>query len=85
MKDYNGKEILQKIIGQSIRFKRTEQKLTIAKLASITNLDDKHLGRLERGEKLPNAKTLIKLQIALNLSSDELIKKYLQKTKVTHS
>lgn len=69
-------KILQKIIGESVRTRRTEKKLTLEKLASMTNLDDKHLGRLERGEKLPNAKTFLTLQIALDISSDDIIPKY---------
>lgn len=76
-----GRKLLQKIIGKSIRCKRTEKKLTLTKLASMTDLDDKHLGRLERGEKLPNAKTLIKLQIALNFSFDDLIQTYMKEIK----
>lgn len=75
------KTVLQKVIGNSVRYNRLANNLTLEKLASITNLNDKHLGRLERGEKLPNAKTLLTLQIVLNFSSDELIPKYKKKLK----
>lgn len=85
MKKCISKISLQRVIGESVRMKRRAKNLTLEKLASMTNLDDKHLGRLERGEKLPNAKTLLTLQDVLNLSSDELIPKYkkeLQKFKL---
>lgn len=75
------KGALKTVIGESIRTCRNEQNLTLEKLASMTSLNDKHLGRIERGEKLPNSKTLLALQIALKFSTDDLIPKYKRKIK----
>lgn len=75
------RKMLKTVIGKSVRTYRNKQNLTLEKLASLTNLNDKHLGRIERGEKLPNSKTLITLQLVLKFSTDELIPKYKRKVK----
>lgn len=81
MKSKINRQVFKKVIGQSLRNKRTSKNLTLEKLASRVHLNEKHLGRLERGEKLPNAKTLFALQIELNFSTDEFIPKYQKEIK----
>jgi transcriptional regulator with XRE-family HTH domain len=66
------KELFNHIIGQAIRDHREKHHMTLEQLASITQLDEKHLGRLERGEKTPLLPTFYKITIALNLSVDKL-------------
>ena len=73
------------MLGKQIRRRRQELNMTLEELADKSQIDEKHLGRIERGEKLPNAFTLTSLQSALKLSSDvympefeELCKKYSQ-------
>ena len=57
-------------LGNYIRKHRLINKLTIQELAFRTNMCDKHLGRIERGEKIPLVSTLNKLQHELGFSYD---------------
>lgn len=66
-------EFFKKVVGKHIRDKRLELNLTLEQLSQLTSFDDKHLGRIERGEKLPNAYTLAKIQIVLSLNSDSYL------------
>lgn len=70
------KEEFKKILGKHIRRRRQELNLTIEELSLRTDIDDKHLGRIERGEKLPNSFTLAKLQLILNLNSDVYLSEF---------
>lgn len=63
----------KKILGQRIRAKRKEQKLTMEQLAEKLDVSIVFVGEMERGVKLPSLKTFIALVNALEISSDELI------------
>lgn len=67
-------ELYKKLLGQAIRKRRIEQQKTLEQVASDTQLDDKHLGKLENGKKSPLFHTMLKLSRALDFSVDELIK-----------
>jgi len=71
------KDLFVTILGKHIRRKRKEKNFTLEELAQKVNIDDKHLGRLERGEKEAGAYTLGLLQITLDLNSDEYLNEYI--------
>jgi len=66
----NEENTFKQIIGKHIRHKRQVMNITLEELASDINMDDKHLGRIERGEKSPGGLTLSKLLIRLQLNPD---------------
>lgn len=76
-------ELFKEIIGKHIRAKRLELEFTLEDLAQLASIDDKHLGRIERGEKLPSSYTLSKLQIALSLNSDIYLSEFKEKIKTS--
>ncbi len=68
------KHFFKIVFGENLRQKRLEmdQKVTIKKAASLTNLNEDYLGRIERGEKLPSVHTIFQLFIGLGISIDEI-------------
>ena len=65
---------LGETIGGTIRGKRKKQKMSIEDLADAADLNDKFLGEVERGEKIPSIHTIMKLAKPLNLKeSRELL------------
>ncbi|WP_158735773.1 helix-turn-helix domain-containing protein [Alteribacillus sp. YIM 98480] len=75
MKDY----VFAEALGRFLRLKRLEQDKTLEKIASIAHINDKNLGRIERGEKIPKAHTLFRIFIALNLTKhtfDDILELY---------
>lgn len=71
-------KIYSKLAGQTIRSKRIELGYTQEQLAEKVDLDDKHLGRIERGEKTPLGPTLISIFHALQIDANELYDLYEQ-------
>ena len=61
------------VLGQRIRAKRKEQKLTMEQLAEKIDVSVVFVGEMERGLKLPSLKTFIALVNVLEISADELI------------
>ncbi len=59
-------------IGELIRSKRTSLSKTVTKISNETGISQAHLGRIERGERLPSAKVLRKLAGPLGFSETEL-------------
>jgi len=72
----NHRDIFKQILGKHIRKKREEKGLTIQEVAFDINMDDKHLGRIERGKKLPSSFTLAKIQLEIDLHSDEYLHEF---------
>jgi transcriptional regulator with XRE-family HTH domain len=83
------KDLISKAVGKYIRMKRKEKGLTIEQLAEMIDMDDKNLGRIERGTKSPYFTTVQKIAMVLNLNDPifqfvtkemESIKKYIPKS-----
>lgn len=72
----DNKDILLSVFGAYIRRKRQEHGLTLEKLADEIYADEKHLGRIERGEKEPKLFIIAKLHRRLSLNSKEYIAEY---------
>ncbi len=66
-------ELFKSILGQCIRRKRNSVGMTLENLADQLKMDDKHLARIERGEKCPNSYTLGLIQMALDINSDDYL------------
>lgn len=64
---------LKVIIGKKIRSLRKKMGLTQEKLSEISNIHPTYLGQIERGEKEPSLKTLIRIADALNTSTSYLL------------
>jgi len=75
------RELYKEIVGKHIRAKRLELEITLEHLAEQIGVDDKNLGRIERGEKLPNSLTLGLIQIALSLNSDVFLSEFEERRK----
>jgi transcriptional regulator with XRE-family HTH domain len=56
------------LFGQLVRATRKSQKMNLGQLAEKANTGVKHLGRIERGEKLPSFELIVALAGALNTS-----------------
>lgn len=58
--------------GKLVREIRKERGLKSSKLAEQVDIEVKHLGRIERGEKRPSFELIIALAGALNVSPNKL-------------
>jgi transcriptional regulator with XRE-family HTH domain len=56
------------LFGRLVRATRKDRKLSLGQLAEKANTGVKHLGRIERGEKLPSFELIVALARALNVS-----------------
>lgn len=70
------RNVFMKTFGMQLRLKRhnSSKKSTIAEFANLAKLDDKYLGKIERGERLPSAQILYNMFHGLGISIDELFK-----------
>ena len=60
---------LRQIIGKTVRGRRILKGMSIETLSEESSLDDKHIGRIERGEANITIETLYKLSLGLGLKS----------------
>lgn len=65
---------IQKKLGQRIKERRLELKMTQAKLADKTGLDRTYISGLESGRRNPALRNLNRLATALKISIDQLMK-----------
>jgi transcriptional regulator with XRE-family HTH domain len=59
------------LFGQLLRATRKANNVGLAKLAERVGIGAKHLGRVERGEKLPSFELIIALANAMGVSPSE--------------
>jgi len=71
-------ELFKEELGKQIRKQRISKELTLEQLSEQANIDDKHLGKIERGIKQPSAHTLFKLFQAIDMSVDDQFFKVLE-------
>ncbi|QIO08136.1 helix-turn-helix domain-containing protein [Acinetobacter lanii] len=60
-------------IGQLIRNRRTQQKLTQESLALQSGIDRSYMGRIERGEVNLTVEKIYEIAIVLKVSAKELL------------
>jgi transcriptional regulator with XRE-family HTH domain len=56
------------LFGQLLRATRKDRKVSLGKLAEKVDIGVKHLGRIERGEKVPSFELIVALARALTAS-----------------
>jgi transcriptional regulator with XRE-family HTH domain len=56
------------LFGRLLRATRKDRKMSLGKLAEKVDIGVKHLGRIERGEKVPSFELIIALAKELNTS-----------------
>ncbi|MCE7981652.1 MAG: XRE family transcriptional regulator [Caldilinea sp. CFX5] len=61
-------------LGEKLHTLRKRRGLTQTELAELIGLDHSHIGRIERGERLPSLEILAKLMEIFNVSCDQLMK-----------
>ena len=61
--------------GQSLRYFRTNFKISQERLSQESGLDRSYISLLERGLRQPSLNTILQISKALNISSVDLIKK----------
>jgi transcriptional regulator with XRE-family HTH domain len=66
------KEIINKI-GENIRELRLERQLSQFQLQVDSNISKNQIGRIERGEHVPNVITLLKIAEALDVSISKIV------------
>jgi transcriptional regulator with XRE-family HTH domain len=59
-------------IGEIIKQKRVSIPLTLNELSSTSGVSQSHIGRIERGERLPSARVLRKIAEPLGFQAEEL-------------
>jgi len=62
------------IFGARLRELRQKRGLTQVMLAEVTGFPQSHISQMERGEKLPQLMTLIRLTVALDCKLTALVK-----------
>lgn len=60
-------------IGKNVRKYRNSMKMTQEVLAEKTELSEKYIGMIERGEKVPALDTFLRIANALEVSADMLL------------
>ncbi len=68
-------------IGQRIRAKRIENKITQEKLSEIVGIGPSHMSHIETGSTVPSFEVFIAILNALDCSADELLCRETAKTK----
>lgn len=59
-------------LGKILKRQRVTVPLTLKELSDATGISPSHLGRIERGERFPSARTLRKIARPLDFEEDEL-------------
>ncbi|WP_217587477.1 helix-turn-helix domain-containing protein [Lentibacillus saliphilus] len=62
--------VFKKQLGELLRRYRKQKLMTIEEVANKINIDDKHLGRIERGQYNISAYSLFKLIHVLEIHDD---------------
>ena len=70
--DNVGEDKMKKNFGKYVHNQRRLLKITEEKLAEHTNISDRHLRNIEKGNTVPKLDTVIKLGNALNMNLGDL-------------
>ena len=57
----------------AVRMARTELSIAQETLAHVAGIERSHMGKIERGEHMPNLAIVLRIARALNISASELI------------
>lgn len=59
--------------GKAVRAVRMEQGIAQEELAALAGIERPHMGKIERGEHMPTLALILKIALALKISSAELM------------
>ncbi len=62
-----------KKFGEKLRSLRKRHRLTMRQLGKMLDVDHSYVGRMERGEKTPNAAMIIKIARLFKVTTDQLM------------
>lgn len=65
-------------LGEKLRILRQRRGLSQIQLGDMLDVNQTYIGKMERGEKMPNLAMLLKLSRLFNVSADVLIKDELE-------
>ena len=71
------------ILGNAIKEKRNELRLSQEVVYSFADIGRTHLSSIERGERKPTLETFVRLAFALKMSPSELMKYIEEKGSIT--
>jgi len=61
-------------LGEAISERRKAKKLKLKQVSALSGVSTSHLGRIERGERFPSGRILIKLAEPLGFTAVELLR-----------
>lgn len=61
--------------GLAVRTRRIEIGLSQEQLANSSNVERSHMGKIERGEHMPNLVLILRLAVALQMSAGESVQR----------
>jgi len=61
-------------LGAVIKERRKEKKLSLSQLSEVSGVSLSHINRIEKGNRFPSARVLMKLAVLLDFSEIELLK-----------
>ncbi|MBN1220504.1 MAG: helix-turn-helix transcriptional regulator [Anaerolineae bacterium] len=67
-----------KKFGEKLRALRNRRGLTLRQLSNMLDVDYGYVGRMERGEKIPNVAMVLKISQIFDVSTDVLLKDELE-------
>jgi len=62
---------LDEELGKRLRQCRVARRLTLRQLSQLSGVSDSHIGRIERGERIPGSRIVGKIERALGEGKDE--------------
>ncbi len=67
-----------KKFGEKLRTLRKQRGLTITQLSDVLGVSYSYIGKMERGEKIPNVVMLVKIADVFNICLDKLVRDELE-------
>ena len=61
-------------LGEVLKERRVAKKLTLKQVTDLSGVSTSHLGRIERGERFPSGRILMKLAAPLGFTEVELLR-----------
>jgi len=66
-------KIPTRVIGDTVRMRRKEMRLTQAKLAELLEIEMRYLQKIENGKNTPSMGLFYRIVHVMNLSADEML------------
>jgi len=66
-------EIPTRVIGDAIKMRRKEMRLTQAKLAELLEIEMRYLQKIENGKNIPSMSLFYRIVHVMNLSADGIL------------